>query len=62
LGEKNPLAVYGLGVLLEQQRKFQETSVLPEVIEVKPKFECGYFFNLRRCMQTANAFTPTQPR
>lgn len=57
LEPKSPLPTYSLGVLAEQQRKFQEAiSFYQKSIEIDSKFEDGYF-NLAAMYANLNRFT-----
>ena len=54
---KNPLPLYSLGVLSEQQHKFQEAvDFYQKSIEIDPKFEDGYF-NLAAMYANLKRFT-----
>jgi tetratricopeptide (TPR) repeat protein len=60
----NPLPVYSLGVLAEQQEKFLEASqYYKRSVEIDPKFENGYFnlaavyANMKRFTEAKDALT-----
>jgi tetratricopeptide (TPR) repeat protein len=44
LEPKNPLPIYSLGVLAEQQQRFQQAlTFYQQSVEADPKFQDGYF-------------------